>query len=435
MKLTEMKSMLVKTLFWAAGWLAFAVTAVAASALPASVTLAWDANSETNVAGYIVYYGTTSSNYTCTTNVGNQTTATLSGLSVGTIYYFSATAYDQDGLESDFAPEINYTINSTITTGWPTPADIVYGTALGLAQLNASAAVAGTFTYQPAAGTVLSAGCNQVLSAIFTPADSNTYASVTNTVAITVLPAPLTITANSQSKAYGAALPALTVIYSGFVNGDTTASLSAQPTATTTATASSAVGSYPITASGAVASNYTVSYVAGTLTVNRASLTITANNQSKAYGATLPALTASYSGWVNGNNTNSLSKQAVMSTTAKKTSPVGSYPITASGAASANYSITYVPGTLTVTTAISSKSSRSAAQNLWVENLGNGSLRLSFAGIPGVAYMIEYTDNLGHPNWQTLGATTADENGFNQYVDTPAPGQGLRFYRSAYLAQ
>jgi len=87
----------------------FSFTASAAAAIPVSVTLAWDANSETNVAGYIVYYGTTSSNYTSTTNVGNQTSATLTGLSAGTRYYFSATAFDQDGLESDFAPEISYT--------------------------------------------------------------------------------------------------------------------------------------------------------------------------------------------------------------------------------------------------------------------------------------------------------------------------------------
>ena len=79
-----------------------------AAAPTATVTLAWDANSETNVAGYIVYWGTTSSNYNCTTNVGNQTTATLTGLTYGTTYYFSATAFDQDGLESDFAPEISY---------------------------------------------------------------------------------------------------------------------------------------------------------------------------------------------------------------------------------------------------------------------------------------------------------------------------------------
>ena len=58
-------------------------------------------------------------------------------------------------------------------------------------------------------------------------------------------PAPLTITADTQSKAYGAALPALTASYSGFVNGDTAGSLTTLPTLTTTATAASHVGTYP----------------------------------------------------------------------------------------------------------------------------------------------------------------------------------------------
>ena len=113
---------------------------------------------------------------------------------------------------------------------------------------------------------------------------------------LTVTPAPLTITANNQTKVYGAALPTLTASYSGLVNGDTPASLTTQPTLTTTATASSHVAGspYSITASGAVDSDYTISYVAGSLTVTPAPLTITANNQTKVYGAALPTLTASY---------------------------------------------------------------------------------------------------------------------------------------------
>ena len=53
---------------------------------------------------------------------------------------------------------------------------------------------------------------------------------------------------------------------------------------------------YAITASGAVDPDYTISYVGGTLTVTPAPLTITANNQTKVYGAALPTLTASYCG-------------------------------------------------------------------------------------------------------------------------------------------
>ena len=71
---------------------------------------------------------------------------------------------------------------------------------------------------------------------------------------LTVTPAALTITADNQTKVYGAALPTLTASYTGFVNGDTSASLTTQPTLSTTATASSHVAGspYAITASGAV---------------------------------------------------------------------------------------------------------------------------------------------------------------------------------------
>ena len=172
---------------------------------------------------------------------------------------------------------------------------------------------------------------------------------------LTVTTAALTITAANQSKIYGAALPTLTAIYSGFVAGDTAANLTTQPTLTTTATASSHVSGnpYSITASGAVDSDYTISYVTGTLTVTAAGLTITANNQTKVYGATLPTLTASYSGFVNGDTSANLTTQPTLTTTATTASHVAGspYTITAAGAVDADYSITYVAGSLTVTTA------------------------------------------------------------------------------------
>ena len=66
-------------------------------------------------------------------------------------------------------------------------------------------------------------------------------------------------------------LPGLTAHFSGFVNGDTAASLTTQPTLSTTATSSSPVGSSPIQVSGASSANYTIAYQPGTLTVVPAS--------------------------------------------------------------------------------------------------------------------------------------------------------------------
>jgi len=85
---------------------------------------------------------------------------------------------------------------------------------------------------------------------------------------LVVIPAVLTTTANNQSKVYGAALPTLTVSYTGFVNGDTQSIITTQANTSTTATTTSVAGTYPITVSGAVVgNNYTINYVPGVLTV------------------------------------------------------------------------------------------------------------------------------------------------------------------------
>ena len=69
---------------------------------------------------------------------------------------------------------------------WGNPAAIGYGTALGSDQLNATASVAGSFSYAPASGTLLGAGAGQTLTATFTPADSTNYAPVTRSASIDV---------------------------------------------------------------------------------------------------------------------------------------------------------------------------------------------------------------------------------------------------------
>jgi hypothetical protein len=182
-------------------------------------------------------------------------------------------------------------------------------------------------------------------------ADSDyTISYVSGTLSVT--PAPLTITADNQTKVYGAALSALTASYAGFVNGDTAASLTAMPAVSTAATAASRVAGNPfsINASGAVDGDYTISYVSGTLTVTPAPLLITANDQTKVYGAALPALTASYAGFVNGDTSGILATLPTLTTTASASSDVAGnpYTITASGASDSDYTISYTDGSLTV---------------------------------------------------------------------------------------
>jgi gliding motility-associated-like protein len=83
----------------------------------------------------------------------------------------------------------------------------------------------------------------------------------------TVNPALLTLIADNKSKFYGAVNPVLTASYTGFVNNETPAVLTAPSVLTTTAITLSAVGQYPITANGAKAFNYSINYINGLLTV------------------------------------------------------------------------------------------------------------------------------------------------------------------------
>lgn len=114
---------------------------------------------------------------------------------------------------------------------------------------------------------------------------------------LTVNRAPLTITAGNKTRLFGQPNPELTIVYSGFVNGDDAADLTTPAIVTTAATAASQPGDYPITLSGATAANYAISYVNGVLTVNPLpAQTITFNTlANKRYGDTdfSPGATAS----------------------------------------------------------------------------------------------------------------------------------------------
>lgn len=93
---------------WGNGWWAAVAMCVFLTRLQlqaASVHVAWDPNTEPDLAGYRIYYGVSSRDYTHQVDVGNVTTATVSNLQYGVTYFFSATAYNTSGLESDFSNE------------------------------------------------------------------------------------------------------------------------------------------------------------------------------------------------------------------------------------------------------------------------------------------------------------------------------------------
>jgi hypothetical protein len=158
-----------------------------------------------------------------------------------------------------------------------------------------------------------------------------------------------------MSSVYGAAIPPLTPSYSGLAGGD---AAPATPAAcTTNATSSSDVGSYTISCSGAADSNYgPINYTTGTLTVVPAPLTVHAPMATFQYGAPVPpTFGPTYTGLVGGDT--APATPPTCTSPAHSGSDVGTYLITCSGAADANYGpIDYTPGTLTITRAATSLS-------------------------------------------------------------------------------
>jgi len=100
----------------------------------AQVTLAWDPDTDPDLAGYKLYYGNSSASYQSSVDVGNVTSYTLSGLLEGQIYYFAATAYNLSGSESGFSNEVSKAIPDvtppTVSISAPANGVTVSGTAV-----------------------------------------------------------------------------------------------------------------------------------------------------------------------------------------------------------------------------------------------------------------------------------------------------------------
>lgn len=177
-----------------------------------------------------------------------------------------------------------------------------------------------------------------------------------DTGVLTITKAPLTITADDKTRAYGAATPPLTAQFDGLVAGDSPGDIDGLQL--TGPAAGVGVGTHPIVASGATSPDYDITLVDGTLTVTPASLTIVAEDKRTRYGR-VATYTWHGEGWVNGDTDATLAQgpnqpptctATVAGAPAGVTTAPGRYAgaITCAGAVNANYTITTRPGRLII---------------------------------------------------------------------------------------
>lgn len=227
---------------------------------------------------------------------------------------------------------------------------------------------------------------------------------------LTVTPAPLTIKANNVTRLYYNDNPTFNFTCNGFVNSENNSVLSPAPTLSTTATQSSDTGTYEIKVEGASSPNYSISYQNGTLTVTPRTLMASVGNYSRLYNEENPDFEVLYSGFAGNEDESVLNEAPVASTTATKTSNVGTYTIKVSGGNADNYTFSYTSGTLTI-----NKAEQTISWNQDLSNLNVGD-QVELQAVASSGLPITYTmDNSSFAEIYSTGS--------KYYLDCLAEGQ------------
>lgn len=178
--------------------------------------------------------------------------------------------------------------------------------------------------------------------------NSNYHFNYVNGI-LTVNKSILTIRADDKTKVYGSENPALTITYRGFINNEDISVLDVLPVVSTTALKISNAGTYAITLTGGSDNNYIMTLNNGNLEIEKAPLTITAEDKTKVYGESNPELTITYSGFISDQDQSDLQVLPDVVTDADINSDAGNYDINVSGAFDSNYRFIYNKGTLNIT--------------------------------------------------------------------------------------
>jgi len=254
----------------------------------------------------------------------------------------------------------NYAINFTGSTLSISPATLTvaaqpgtktYGTAdpaltfaVNGLQFNETAATALSGALTRAAGETVTGGPYAITQGTLVANANYTISFAGNTLAITK--AALSVTASDKTKTYGGADPAFTVNFTAFVNGENQSVLGG--TLAFARAAGENVGDYLITPSGLTSGNYIITFNTGNLNIARASLSVTADNQTKTYGDTDPVLTFAVSG-LQFNDTVATALTGALTRTPGESVADGPYSVTQGTLVpNGNYVINFTGSTLTI---------------------------------------------------------------------------------------
>ena len=266
-----------------------------------------------------------------------------------------------------------------------------------------------------------------VIGIAVTGTDSGNYtANTTASTTANITQATLTVSATGVDKVYDGTTNATVTLSDNRISGDvlttsyTTAGFMDKNVGT-----GKTVSVTGISMTGADSDNYVFNAMTDTTaSITAASITVHADDKSRAYGTTNPQLTASYSGFVSGEGTNVLSGNPALSTTVNANSPVGVYPIVIDPGTltAANYTFSFTNGALTITEVPSIL----AITFVPGTNGQPNQLTLYCAGLtPGNTCYIHASTNL--TSWAQISILPAAQDGTLTFIDTNSIP--LRFYR------
>ncbi len=319
---------------------------------------------------------------------------------------------------------------NTITVSSAAPSNALYGgsytptvTATSGDTVSVASSPSSVCQWNASSGQVAFTGVGQCTLTYTDSGNANYVAASTQTQVFTVSPAPLTVTVQPATSTYGSTPSSFHVAYSGFVNGDSASVVTGSPQFTTSVTATTDVGTYPLSATVGTlsATNYTFStFVASTITVQPAPLTVSASSPVSTYGSTPVTPTFTVTGEVNGDTPaqayNAGVGQPTLSTTVTSSSGVGIYPVTVGAGtlvASSNYTLVLMNGSYTVQPAVLTVSAQNASM-------------VYGSALPAFTYQVSGFVNgdtssvlSGAPQFTTTGSSSAS---VGTYAITPTVG-------------